>query len=399
MTTTQAFLSNVGVNTHWGNTGGPSSNVGNIVADMKTLGVTAIRDRAPPLLTDPGAAAANKILSALVAAGLKHYVALINGSTLNGAHIPANPSAQAQAGAAFLKANPSVAMDFEGWNEPHNFPLTYAGLTDTKPNFLASAHLSNDLWGAVRNTPALHACRVLGPSWSPVPAQGGYIVCDLLNAHIYLYCGGAQAGQALPNIQAQISAFAGKPWVVTELGCSDAAVGGTMAVDAPTQARLLLSALAQAFRLGAAFVGLYELYDDVALPIAWGDALGLFDYNRNIKPSGQALANLLHFLSGASTATVDPTKWIEPAGAYLLPLQRDAKTYDVLIWNEPVLWDYVSHTALNITPVPTAFTLPFSASSVTTFDPITGREEMTTGSIETVNVQLMGYPLVVRVAA
>lgn len=399
---TNAFVSNIGVNTHWNNSSGPAADPVALISDLaKILEFPAIRDRAPPILKDIGYTNASQILSKLIAGGLKRYVMLANTGMVGAVRVPAAVADQVASIVAFVKANPLIPVDVESCNEPHNFPISYAGLTDTAPNFAASAKYTSDLKVAIRAEPTLANVRVIGPSWSPQPAADPG--ADLKCAHIYPYMGGLQAGEPLPNINGQIAGFKPGAWIVTETNYSDAKFGGTMATDATTSAKLLLSEIAQIYRLGAVGAYLYDLYDDSATPDAanagWGAALGLFDYHRNIKPVGQAVANLTGFLKGSTAlSTLDTTTvWAEPVGAYLLPLQRDGKTWDVLVWNEPLLWDYGSHTQAEVTPLTTTVTLPFTASQVVVHDPITGSEVTMNGAMKSVTVRLLGYPLVLRV--
>jgi hypothetical protein len=414
MLTTRAVLDGIGVNTHWQNASqptdppphAPQTNVADMVADLKTLGVTAIRDRAPPLLTDSSHSYSVQKLGALFAGGVKTYCMLSNEQVVGGVRSTFSLPAQITAIKALLATVPHLTALIEGCSEPQYWGVTYAGLTDGVANgFAATARYQADLYAAARADPALAAVQIAAPAWDgPVPAAPA--PCDIANQHVYPYDGPPTPGEPLPFVSAKRSALLapygdGKPWIVTECGYSDDVGGGTMAVDAATQARLTLCLLMQLFRLGCSRAFLYALYDDATpdkMP-GWGAGCGLFDYRRAIKPVGRALANLLGYLGGAAVPLAgDAPVFTEPAGAFLLPMRRGAGIYDLAVWNEPVLWDWKARGPIALPPQAATVALPFTASEVEVYDPVTGAVSVQlNGGVTSVSVSLTGYPLILRV--
>lgn len=387
------FLARTGVNTHVvaAGAGSPYASTAGTLADLKTLGVSAIRDRALP--GEMNAYTQQKYGPMMAPNGPVKTLCGIWSVDSYGVSI----ADQLVTNKAWLKSYPSLNMLIEGKNEPQNFPLVnYDGKSDTQANgWAATQAFQQDLYLAVSMDAAFIDCPVVGPSWFPAP-QGVRSPCNFVNVHAYA----TQAQGISPNLNGQLASVQGgydyvMPWVMTEGGyCGiPGVIGGAGATDMATAAKLNLCLIAQAYRSGAEYVFLYTLYDDVPTNNLWGASFGLFSATGVIRPTGQALANLMAILGGAEPVLApSPQTFTAPAGAFTLPLVRAEGVWDILIWNE---------AEPNLPPpTPIVLELPFTASTVSIFDPVnhTAPTAIIPGA-QAVPLTLSGSVQIVRVTA
>lgn len=399
MLSTAALMASVGINAHPQNS---PFDPAPLIAAMKTLGITVLRSRVPP---DPARDSYNAARWATLGASgqIKRMIVTVTNDTWEG-------SIAGMVGVAkqFMQAHwgpgqkAALVIDWEGPNEPQNTPLTYGGFTDSLANgWKASQLFWADCVAQIRADPFWDWSNLYAPSWLPSPEVP--VDCTAVSVHSY-----AQ-GNIAPSVKtaslvadARLGYVASQPWIATELGASDASpsVNFEQAFDAATAAKLLLETFAACVAQGGVPI-LYEAIDDQTAPFTnWVQATGMFNHAGAIKPMGQAIANLMQILSG-STAPVSPdttTVFAAPAGAQLTALQRDAVSYDLLVWNEPNLWNISTQEPVTPTPLSVSVALPFTASLVQIYDPLLGTVvETTLANVAAVPVTLTGNLLLVRV--
>lgn len=364
------FLDTIGVNTHLSYNDGAYSDIHKVIANLRYLGITHIRDG----LIAPGVSGSPTIDTYVTVARMGFKFTLVisgGGAVQKTGGIAANPSLDQRIGFIdfLVQAVPGSVAAVEGTNEINNFPVTYAGLGDSgggDDELGAGLALQRDLYAMIHADRQLDGVPVdyltgyaagsipVGPD----PAKTGGLA-DFNTQHPYPNFGQpprhwVSREVALTN-QPQAKQAKPAPAVYTETGYSSNG-GTTGAVSPDVQAKYTLDLLLDAAKNSISATYLYELLDAYPPESRQGDAgFGLFDHQGNPKPVAAALRNLRIILddTGTNASTFQPTPidvhvtGTDDASA-ILQLQKSDGTSVIALWNEQPIWD--SATAQQLAP-------------------------------------------------
>lgn len=398
VSSTSAFLGMLGVDTHLSYTDGGYAKVANVVADLKYLGISKVRDSIPT----PSHLASYE---AVAKQGVS-FTLTLKGQTQDRSTL-ASSIAEVR---TMLKDVPGSVTAVEGSNEVNNWPVTYNGVGGLQ----GAVALQKDLYAAVHGDPALQGVAVdyftgygagsLGAGPDPSSVAG---LADFDNQHPYPANG--QAPQAFINparaLNNETSGHTGA-FVYTETGYSSN--GGTAgAVSQSVQAKYTLDLLFDAMRYGASQVYLYDLLDAYAPGSRQGDdGFGLFDENNRPKLAATALHNLTTILGGGDAAPATttangfaPTITGLPATGQSLVLQKTAQTFDLAIWAEPQIWSKATGTEVAAAHANVNVDLGARYGTVLVYDPLTGSAPIASyANIDHLSLDVTDHPLIVEVS-
>lgn len=383
---TQNFTSSIGIEAKLNYTDGAYHNISNVLADLKYIGVNLIRAAS---LNSAGAIGGQNNYAIAAAAGVKFDL------VVNGNASIASTLSQID---AFVVAHPGSVASIEGPNEISNSPITYNGLTGAA----AGVAFQNALYSAATGYQDLAGIPIYSFSVAPTTVpSGGYNAASL---HPYAWNG----AEPLAAIQTAIAtAPAGSATVITETGYSTLA-SWSSGVDAATQAKLLLNTLFDAAKLGVQKTYIYELLDAYADPTGTASSVhyGLFDLSNNPKPAAVALHNLMGILadtgtSAASfqTAALNYTVSNLATGGSYLTFEKSSGTYDIVLWNEPKIWDATTHSEVAAATVQETINFGVNVGQVKIYDPLTGETAVQTfTNVSQVTVGVTDHPIIVEVS-
>ncbi|MCJ2136619.1 calcium-binding protein, partial [Methylobacterium sp. J-026] len=383
-------LDGIGVNTHIDYTDGQYANIAKDLSDLQYIGLTNLRDAAP----DPSLAGQAN-LAAAAQAGMK-FDFIVNGATN-----PVDAVAQIH---AFVVAHPGSVTGIEGPNEVNNFPVTYHGLT----GIAAAQAYQQDLYAAVNADPVLKDIPVLSFTDFPAPKTAS----DSDNVHLYNMSGGQPRGD-ITGAEAAISAIdPGKPVAITEIGYHTSIAAGSAigweGVDENTQAKLILNTVLDAVQSGSASTYIYQLLDAYSDPTNSDiqDHFGLFNLDNTPKQAATALHNLTTILSdpgsnaaGFSAGGLDYSLSGMPSSAYSLLTQKSDSSYQIVLWNEPDVWNEQTHQPISVPSSAVTVQLGHVFSSVQIFDPLAGSTPVQTlNNVSSVALALADHPFIIQVS-
>ena len=385
MTTPQTasqFLSTLGVNVHVEYTDGKYANAGNVLADLAYLGENHVRDA---VLNPSNQGQSN--YDTLANAGVK-FDMFFQGNSL--------PSTLNLVD-AFVTRHPGAVSLIEGPNEVNNFPISYGGQSGDA----AAVAYQNALYSAVKSDAALSGVAVADLTSYPFLKGAS----DDANYHFYPFHG-AQPGAAYGSSVSDLAAAEpGKAIVMTEGGyntlLADTYFGG---VDELTQAKLTLNLYCDNAKAGISTSYVYQLLDAYADPTnSNSDShFGLFHLDNSPKIAATAIHNLTSVLSAGadpnatSTALAFETTGL-PSANDMLTLTKSATVHDVLVWNEPTIWNFDTKSEVAAGAAPTSFHFD-NAVNVSVFDPLAGASPTASyTNVHDVSVSLVDHPLIVEV--
>ncbi|MDU7521619.1 MAG: carbohydrate-binding domain-containing protein [Roseomonas mucosa] len=302
------------------------------------------------------------------------------------------------------------AIDYvEGPNETDYFPISYNGLT----GFAATRAFQSALYSAVHGNSALSGTPVIqtslgdGNSYSQLGNLSSS--ADYSNIHSYYFGWGftrSVADQVPERIAEAQTISPGKDTVATEGGWSTATYSSDgYGVNERTQAVLTLNMLLDQYKDGVDRTYIYELvnsgtYSSTNLQTGFG----LFNADGTPKQAATALHNLNSILSdpaagtkGVSLTNLGYTLQGMPTEGQDMLLQKSSGNYDLVLWNEPTIWNTTTHSAYSIASQ--TVTINFdNAQSGTIYDPLLGSTAIASFSnTKSVQVALSDHPLVVEV--
>ncbi len=391
---TASFLATLGVDTHIAYTDGGYANIQNVIADLKYLGITQVRDG-----ISNGASGSAQLSSyiAMAQAGI-HFTFVIQASNTAGL------LAQLSLIDLMEVAVPGSVTAIEGPNEINNQPVTYNGVAGLQ----GALNLQKALYSAVHSDPLLSGVPVdyftgygaynvgLGPDPITTPGLANYDT-----QHPYPQFGQAPAywvarANALTNTNAATA-----PAVYTETGYS------TNGVSPDVQAKYTLDLLMDTAQEGIAKTYLYDLLDGYAPGSPQGDdGFGLFDYTKAPKPVATAIHNLTTLLqdSGATATTFQPTalnysiSGLNSTGNSMV-MERSDGTYVIAVWAEPPIWNNSTNTEINAPSQSVTVTLPQSYASVQVFDPLTSATAISSATnSNSVTIAVTDHPILIAVS-
>lgn len=383
--TTASFIDTLGVNTHIDYTDGKYAAVNNVISDLKYLGITRVREHNLSPFSDP---VGQRHLGLAADAGITFDF------IINGKHNPVESIARIE---AFMKAHPGSVFAIEGPNEISHNPFSYQGLSGDA----AAALLQKDLYALIKASPELAGVEVYSYSLNSTSRPtGGY---DAVALHPYPQ-NGDEPGAWLANEMKYAPAGAGS--VITEAGYSTLP-SWWKGVDYTTQAKLTLNMLFDSMKLGIEAIYLYELLDAYADPTGSNGErhYGLFDIDNKPKPVAVAIHNLTTILAdtgaGSDSFTagaLDFTLTGMPATASNLLLQKSNGDFELVVWNEPDIWNQTTHAAITVAPTTVTLSLDRTYTEVRVYDPLVGTEAVATyRNVSSISLSVTDHPLIVEI--
>jgi len=400
--TANDFLQSIGVNTHlsWQDLAG-YANPSVVEKSIAYLGATHVRDGIPYTgWTLPE-------YEAIAQAGVKFDI-IASG--------PAIDIAKDVAQAVLLdQAVPGSVAAMEGANEFNTQNSTFNGASSAgNPAWVQQ--YGPALYSAVKSNPTLSGAAVIAASMAnagaPEIQKEGNVssFVDSSNWHTYFGNGNQPAGNLATAISNAKATAPGKPFSITETGyytAVDATDWGGGGVSPAVQAVLTVNTLLDAFNDGVATTYLYELMNNVASPASTDleGNFGLFLADGTPKPAATAIRNLTTLLADPGSKASTFQAGTLPANITGLPstgssmtLEKSDGTYDLVVWNEPKVWDEASRSA--VSPSATAVSVDLGATyhTVRLYDPLAGMAAFQTlTDVGKVSLSLAADPVIIEI--
>ena len=395
------FLSTLGVVTHIPYTDGGYVNLGNVVADLHYLGITQVRDS----LSD-GSNGSAPLSSDIYLAqqGIK-FTTIVETSTTAGLNYALSLIDQVN------EAVPGSITAVEGPNEINNFPLTFNGVSGLQ----GAINLQKALYADVHSDPNLTGVPVdyftgydagsIGTGPNPYTTAG---LADYDTQHPYPTYGQAPAWFVNPSNSLPNEGPVYGPAVYTETGYSTygGSSGGLVAVNQDVQAKYTLDLLMDAAKDGISKTYLYQLMDAYRPGSPQGDdGFGLFDPNNAPKEAATAIHNLTTILAdngaGSNTFTTTPLNYSVaglPSTGNNMLMEKSNGAYDIVVWNEPQIWNESTGTEITAPTVNVNVELGKTYSEVEVFDPLVGSTPIQTlTQVSSVQLGITDHPLIVEI--
>ncbi|WP_267360819.1 MULTISPECIES: carbohydrate-binding domain-containing protein [unclassified Methylobacterium] len=383
-------IGKVGVNSHINYTDGQYANINQDLSDIQYLGLTNLRDAAP----NPALAGQDNLAAAALA-GMK-FDFIVQGSL--------NPVDAVKQIHAFVVAHPGSVTAIEGPNEVNNFPVTYHGVTGTA----AAQAYQQDLYAAVKADPILKTIPVLSFTDFPISKT----VSDFNNIHLYNKIGGQPRSDISGGDADAVAADPGKPVAITELGYQTSIPAGVAinweGVDEAAQAKLIVNSVLDAGQLGSNKIYLYQLLDAYSDPQNTNieNHFGLFRLDNTPKHAATALHNLTSILSdpGSDASHFSPGGLAYslsgmPSSAYSLLTQKSDSSYQIVLWNEPDIWNEQAHRSMPTASSPITIQLDQVFSTIQIYDPVNGSTPVQTlHNVSSVSLAMADHPFIIQVS-
>ncbi|MDR3507381.1 MAG: calcium-binding protein, partial [Caulobacteraceae bacterium] len=384
---TSDFTGALGVNTHLYVTTSQYWDGGTVLADLKYIGISQVRD-AVVSATNTGQAS----YAQLADAGIK-FDFLFTSTTAISSGLSQVDS--------FISAHSGSVVAIEGVNEINFTPMLYSSLSGTS----AAVSYQADLFTAVHGDTLLNGIPVFNFTDTTSGVAG---LADYANTHSYAAHGAEPYAQLLADLKTQQAAMTGKSVVLTEAGYSTLpTAGGLGGVDYATQAKLTLNLIMDATKLGYKEIYLYQLLDSTDPTNSDIQAhFGLFDASGAAKPAAVALHNLTSILadtgSTASTFTTGSLNYSltnMPSTASSLLLEKSSGAYDLVLWNEPQIWNSTTNTAVTAATSTVTVNLGGTYATVDVYDPLTGTTAVVEAhNVSQITVSISDHPLIIEVS-
>lgn len=379
-----------GIDTHIDYTDGKYSNVGEVVRALDYLGLDTVRDHAPNSASDPNG---QTHLGDAAAAGVQFVFS---------AQREVDPATVAQRLHAFAQAHPGSVVGIEGPNEVNNWPVSYHGLSGQA----AALAYQKDLFAAVNADPLLKNIPVLGFTGYTVASASDYTTI-----HTYAKDGDQPFSWLSRESGVQRNADPGKPLAITETGYHTSLTadtnGGWEGVSEAMQAKLVLNTLMDGAALGSKNTFIYELLDAYFDPQGANQEkhFGLFHLDYSAKPAATAIHNLTTILGddGATKAsfsagTVNYSIDGLPSSARSLLTEKSDGSYQIIIWNEPDIWNQSSDTAIQAAATSVKVNLGASFGSVQVYDPLSGTTAVKSlSNVSSLTLDIVDHPVIIDI--
>ncbi|MBB3913069.1 calcium-binding protein [Rhizobium fabae] len=384
------IIRSFGIDTHIDYTDGKYSNVGEVVKALDYLGLDTVRDHAPNTASDPNG---QTHLGDAAAAGVQFVFS---------AQREVDPATVAQRLHTFVQAHPGSVVGIEGPNEVNNWPVSYHGLSGQA----AALAYQNDLFAAVNADPLLKNIPILGFTGYTAASASDYTTI-----HTYAKDGDQPYSWLSRESGVQRAADPGKPLAITETGYHTSLTadtnGGWEGVSEATQAKLVLNTLMDGAALGSKNTFIYELLDAYSDPQGTNQErhFGLFHLDYSAKPAATAIHNLTEILDdgGATEAsfsagTLNYSIDDLPSSAHSLLTEKSDGSYQIIIWNEPDIWNQASDTAIQAATSGVKLNLGASFGSVEVFDPLAGTTAIKSlSNVSSLTLDVVDHPLIVNI--
>ena len=387
-------VQSIGVNTHLGNWT-VYENIGLVESSLVYLGVTTVRDGS--MFSTAHAQAA---YSQLAAGGIKFDFFTPPGTDL--------PTFIKQLD-AFVAAHPGSLFAIEGPNEVDLQAFSYNGSLSLS----SAAAFQRALFAAVQADPKLdvpvYNLTLSQPNTTNYNQVGNLAsAADDANIHAYVWSG-TTPGQVLLN-DMNIARWdaTGLPVIFTEAGYDTMTSDPMSGVDQTVQAKYTLDTLMDAFKNGVAQTFLYELFDEASDPNFTNSEahFGLFNNDGSPKLVATAIHNLTTILSdpnasqpftpGSLAYSLDNMS----STASQLLLEKHNGTFDLVLWDEHVIWDPTQQKEIASPTSNVTVNLGQSYAVVYVFDPLVGTSPIATyTNVSQIQVSLTDHPLVVQIGS
>ena len=192
--------------------------------------------------------------------------------------------------------------------------------------------------------------------------------------------------------------------VVTEAGyCTGTGTSGL--VDQTTQAILLLNNYLDMFSANVPYTTVYTMFDYNTGDNNCYDNYGVYESDQTTpKAAATAIKNMQTILgdSGSTALTFTPGTLNSsivglPSTGFDFLLQKSNSTWEIVVWNEPQIWDDATHT--EVTPPTTNVTVNLGSvfAAVNVYDPVNGVIPISTASgVNSVTLAVGAHPLIVE---
>lgn len=384
------IIRSFGIDTHIDYTDGKYSNVEEVVKALDYLGLDTVRDHAPNSASDPNG---QTHLGDAAEAGVQFVFS---------AQREVDPATVAQRLHDFVQAHPGSVVGIEGPNEVNNWPVSYHGLSGQA----AALAYQKDLSAAVNADPLLKNIPVLGFTGYTVASASDYTTI-----HTYAKDGDQPYSWLSREAGVQRAADPGKPLAITETGYHTSLTadtnGGWEGVREATQAKLLLNTLMDGAALGSKQTFIYELLDAYSDPQGANQEkhFGLFRLDYSAKPAATAIHNLTTILedNGATKAsfsagTLNYSIDGLPSSARSLLTEKSDGSYQIIIWNEPDIWNQTTDTAIQAATTAVKVNLGASFGSVKVFDPVTGTTAIKSlSNVSSLTLDVLDHPVIIDI--
>lgn len=246
--------------------------------------------------------------------------------------------------------------------------------------------------------------------YAKLPDLSQYV--DSGNYHFYAGNGRQPSGFGGGNFSAiydwyKAAASPTKPVSITEWGQTTAGKPEQGGCDNATQAKYILNQMFDIAAKNNYRAYLYQLMDSTPDGDPTGtdgteSHFGIFDYQWRVKPAAQALANVKNLLADTTTKftartpvyKVDGVKNAGAAGSSLSISKSDGSTF-IVVWNEPKIWDQSANSP--VTPPTNVVTIRFGGNySYKVYDPLLGTNATASGYASSVNVNILGSPIMIQ---
>jgi hypothetical protein len=394
------FTQSIGVNVHMAYTWTSYADVALVNSDLAYLGMDHVRDK----LESP-AYVSTSVYNQLAADGIKFVFNLPD----YGPAIPADMTQFISMLDSLVESYPNSVSAIEGPNEVDLWPILYNGGSSLGND----AELQRALYAAVQADAHLSSIPVYNLTLGFMTTQNlaalGNLSSDANYANIHPYANDAQSPQSfltafLPS--AQIDA-PGLPTVITETGYETNPADGYSGADQTVQAKYTLDLLVDAFLDGVSQTYLYELVDE------GGQEFGLFNADGTPKLVATAIHNLTTLLAdpGATSAFTPGSlsyaipdlpgngaigAWV--TGGQQLLLEKSNGTFDLVLWNEPTIWNPSTESEVAAPIENTTVAFATVQKTVLVFDPLVGSAPIATyENVQSISVALTDHPIVVEI--
>ncbi len=404
------FFNSIGVNTELPYTDSNYANLTNVLDDLDYIGLTNVRDG---ISGGQNGSAPIGTFIGLAQDGIKFTFSIASGGNLTTATTQATLHLIDEVN----EAVPGSVVAVEGANEVNNNPITYNGETN---DLQAAIDLQQALYADVHADPNLPGVSVdyftgydaysipentpVEPGPDPATTPG---LADFDSQHPYPAYGTPPDQTLTPGYALQNENEGGNtafgPAVYTETGYTTAS--GISGVNQDVQAKYELDSLFDGTVNGISRTYLFQLLDAYAPGSPQGDTgFGLFDSSGAPKEAANALHNLTSVLAdpGAAAAgfTAAPLAYSVadlPSTGDSLALEKSTGAYDVVVYDEPEIWDDKTQTELTAPTQDVTVQLASTYATVEVFDPLVSALPIETlNDVASVELGLTDHPLIVE---
>ncbi len=331
---------------------------------------------------------------------------------------------------SWLDANATYFDYIEGPNEVDLTPKskTFEGLSQVE----GGAAVQKKLYAMVKGDPKLSGIPVFNMTlghagyYTSSAANTGDLAnySDYGNIHPYAIKGAPPYPSLSWNMNVTTNT-PGKLFIATETGYPTATHNATIAaatgtgtniVNEDVQGKYLLDDVFDAFNLGIVKTYVYQLIDYQCDPYDTNAEMhfGIFRCDNSPKPAALGFHNFQTILQdqGSSAAAFSPaplsftlqeslTSPASDVGKFHTLLQKQNGIYELVLWGEPRLWDYDTHSEVT-TGIPVnavTVTLAHPYSTIKVFDTMAGTSPISQSSnTSQVKVSVSDHPIIIEIS-